>query len=117
MTVFGGSIGAGELAGGVDISIVSGLSPALLSMAVSLPFGFASLLLSCEAPLASLESSPLEAGPVFSPPFHDGNSQTTPVKLFNERGFLLHLRQGLPDLSRARRPALMAPWLALGPSL
>ena len=114
MAVFGGNIGAGELAGGVDML---GLSPALLSMAISLPFGLASLLLCCEMPFVSLESPPLDIGAAFSPPFHDGNSQTTPVKLLTANDFLFHLRHGLPDLSRARRPALIAPWLALGPSL
>lgn len=46
-----------------------------------------------------------------------GICQTTPVKLFSWKGLRSHLRQGVPVRSRARRPALMAPWLALGPSL
>lgn len=46
-----------------------------------------------------------------------GNDQTWPVKLLTVNPPFCHLRQGLPDRSRARRPALMAPWLALGPSL
>ena len=114
MVVLGGGIGAGELAGGVDIIIGSGLSPVLLS---SLPFGLASLLLCWETPFASLEPSPVDAELAFSPPLHEGSSQTVPVKLFSVNGFLFHLRQGVPDRSRARRPALIAPWLALGPSL
>lgn len=114
--MLGGSIGAGELAGGVDMSIVSGLSPELL-MAMSLPLGLASLLLCCEVSFASLDSSPFRARLGLSPPLHEGISHTTPVKLFNVNGFLSHLRQALPDRSRARRPALMAPWLALGPNL
>ncbi len=95
----------------------SGLSPALLSIAASLPLGLASLLLCCDRSLVSLDSSPFMADLGFSPPFHEGMSHTTPVKLFRANGFLPHLRQGAPDRSRARRPALIAPWLALGPSL
>jgi len=48
---------------------------------------------------------------------HRGISQTTPVKLLSRKPPLVHFRHGLPDRSRARRPALMAPWFALGPSL
>ena len=47
----------------------------------------------------------------------DGRCHTTPVKLLTLKPFFSHLRQGLPVRSRARRPALMAPWLAFGPSL
>lgn len=43
--------------------------------------------------------------------------QTTPVKLLSWNGLRSHLRHGAPVRSRARRPALIAPWLALGPSL
>lgn len=46
-----------------------------------------------------------------------GIPQTTPVKLFSWNGLRSHLRHGLPVRSRARRPALIAPWLAFGPSL
>ena len=48
---------------------------------------------------------------------HDGSCHATPVKLLTLNPVRSHLRQGLPERSRARRPALMAPWLALGPSL
>lgn len=48
---------------------------------------------------------------------HVGSCQTTPVKLFSCRGLRSHLRQGAPERSRARRPAFIAPVLALGPSL
>lgn len=41
----------------------------------------------------------------------------TPVKLLSVKDPLAHLRHGLPERSSARSPALMAPWLALGPSL
>lgn len=46
-----------------------------------------------------------------------GISQLTPVKLFSLKLPFCHLRHGLPVRSRARRPALIAPWFALGPSL
>lgn len=49
--------------------------------------------------------------------FHRGISQTTPVNVFILNPPFAHLRQGLPVRSRARNPALIAPWLALGPSL
>lgn len=47
----------------------------------------------------------------------EGISQTTPVKVLRWKPDLAHLLHGLPVLSRARSPALIAPWLALGPSL
>lgn len=40
-----------------------------------------------------------------------------PVKDLSWRGLRSHFRHGLPVRSRARSPALMAPVLALGPSL
>ena len=43
--------------------------------------------------------------------------QVTPVKVLSENPDFFHLLHGFPDLSRARSPALIAPWLALGPSL
>jgi hypothetical protein len=46
-----------------------------------------------------------------------GISQLTPVKLLSRKPPFCHLRQGFPERSRALRPALIAPWLALGPSL
>lgn len=46
-----------------------------------------------------------------------GSCQRIPVKLFNWNGFRCHLRHGAPVRSSARRPALIAPVLALGPSL
>jgi len=45
-----------------------------------------------------------------------GTAQLTPVKLRSWKPFFSHFRHGFPVRSRARRPALMAPWLALGPS-
>lgn len=38
-----------------------------------------------------------------------GSSQVTPVKLLILKEPLCHFRHGLPDRSRARRPALIAP--------
>lgn len=46
-----------------------------------------------------------------------GSCQRIPVKLFNWNGLRSHLRHGAPVRSSARRPALIAPVLALGPSL
>lgn len=46
-----------------------------------------------------------------------GISHAVPVKLLMLKPPLAHLRQGAPERSSARRPALMAPWFALGPSL
>lgn len=40
-----------------------------------------------------------------------------PVNDLMENPPRAHLRQGAPERSSARRPAFMAPWLALGPSL
>lgn len=45
-----------------------------------------------------------------------GISHSTPVKVLRRKPPRFHLRQGLPERSRARSPALMAPWFALGPS-
>lgn len=92
----------------VDIAIGSLGSQRLLSIATSLSVGLTSLLLCMEMSFVSLESSPLRYDS-FSRPFHDGMSQATPVKLLTENGLRLHLRHGFPDLSRARRPALIAP--------
>jgi hypothetical protein len=80
------------------------------------------LLLCIEISLASLdESCPLTPYPLavddLSVPFQDGSSHDTPVKLLTANPLRIHLRQGAPVRSRARRPALIAPWLALGPSL
>lgn len=75
-------MGGGELAAGVETIIGSGWSPTLLSIAVSLSVGFMSLLLCCEISFTSLESSPFSNIGV-SPPFQEGISHMTPVKLFN----------------------------------
>ena len=101
----------GELAIGVKMAMGS---PALL-MATSLSGCFISLVLCCEVSLTSLDESPL-TNFIFSPPFQEGTSHATPVKLFTENGLRCHRRQGAPVLSRARRPALMALSAAFGPS-
>lgn len=63
------------------------------------------------------ESEALSANADLSEPFQLGNSQAWPVKLFNVNPFFSHRRQGVPDLSSARRLALIKPVFALGPSL
>lgn len=47
---------------------------------------------------------------------HAGSCHWMPVKLFSCSGWRSHRRHGAPERSRARRPALIAPVLALGPS-
>lgn len=65
-----------------------------------------------ESLLTSSAKAELRAGA-----FHEGTSHTTPVKLRSLKPFFSHLRTlNLPVRSRARRPALIAPWFALGPS-
>lgn len=118
----GAGAGAGDEAlrlGMLCISTSPPFSPPTLLLAVLLfswPFSslFSLLLLSAESAGVSSESpSPLGLGGAV----HRLISQTTPVKLLSVKLPLAHLRHGFPDRSRARRPALMAPWLAFGPSL
>ena len=72
-----------------------------------------SLLLSPDA-----EPSPdVPSAAIFGGAFHRGISQMTPVKLLTVKPPFCHLRHGLPLRSSARKPAFIAPWLALGPSL
>jgi hypothetical protein len=71
-----------------------------------------SLLLSPDA-----ESPEVPSAFTFGGAVQRGISQVTPVKLLSLKLPFCHLRHGFPDRSRARRPALIAPWLALGPSL
>lgn len=66
---------------------------------------------------AAAESSEGGCDTILGGAFQRGISQTTPVKLFSWKPPLCQRRQGAPERSRARRPALIAPWLALGPSL
>ena len=110
-------MGAGELAA----TILGGIlcrSPSAALLLCSLLSWLPSLLFS----LLLLSADPVESGLTLSGrdlggAVQRGTSHKTPVKLFNLKPPLAHLRQGLPDRSRARRPALIAPWFALGPSL
>jgi hypothetical protein len=109
--------GAGELALSLLLALLpsSRSAPPLLfslfSLAIWLLYLF-SLLLSPDA-----ESPDVPSALTFGGAVQRGISQTTPVKLLSVKLPFCHLRQGLPDRSRARRPALIAPWLAFGPSL
>lgn len=109
--------GAGEdaiwLAAVLLLLPISTSGPLLLFSLSTWLLSLFSLLLSSDVePSAGLFSTV-----IFGGAFHRGISQTTPVKLLTLKLSFCHLRHGLPDRSRARRPALMAPWLALGPSL
>ena len=113
-------MGAGDEAWTLATLCTSPSAPLLLLLMLLLllfgswPFSlFSLLLLSADG---GAESSVLVSS-FLGGAVHRGTSQMTPVKLFNLNPPLAHLRQGLPDRSSARRPALMAPWLALGPSL
>lgn len=88
----------------------------LLTLLGSMPFSLFSLLLLLSAEAAA-DASVLPSSRAFGGAVQRGTSQTTPVKLLSVNPPRFHLRQGLPERSRARRPALMAPWFALGPSL
>lgn len=109
------AMGAGELAwilGGMLRGSPSTLL-VLFSLFIWLPSLFSLLLLSAEAVGSSLGASGLGFGGAVQ----RGISHKTPVNDFSLKPPLDHLRQGAPDRSRARRPALIAPWLAFGPSL
>ena len=107
----------GELAtwaSGFDLWGVS-IKPALLLF--SLGTALLSLIFAVSlVPVVSLLTSPFSSTVVFLGERQVGTDQLMPVKLLSWNPFFSHLRQGFPDRSRARRPALMAPWLALGPS-
>lgn len=110
-------MGGGELAAGVETSILSGWSPEWLPAAASLfSLGLWSLLLCIDISLLLLSDVPLASAEV-SDPLQLDTSQTWPVKLLSCRPFRAHFRQGVPVRSRALRLALMNPVLALGPSL
>ncbi len=98
---------------------ISASAPLLLLLALlpSWPFSLFSLLLLLSAADGAPDSPLLDSGSFFGGAVHLGTSQTTPVKLLSLKPPRAHLRQGLPLLSSARRPALIAPWFALGPSL
>lgn len=111
------AIGAGEEAGTLVALRISASAPLLLFTALlSAGVSLFSLLLLLSAD-AALESPVLDSGAFLGGAVQRGISHTVPVKLLRVKPPRFHLRQGLPERSRARRPALIAPWFALGPSL
>lgn len=113
------AIGAGELAGtlpgALRTSASTPLLKALLASLFTCSFSLFSLvLLSAEA---AADPSAVDSSNSLGGAVQRGTSQTMPVKLLRTKPPFAHLRHGLPDRSRARSPALIAPWFALGPSL
>jgi hypothetical protein len=105
-------IGAGELAGMLGALVIS-TSAALTLFSLSMwLLSLFSLLL---PPDEEDSASPLMVS--FGGAFHRGISQMAPVKVLIWKLPFCHFRHGFPVRSSARRPALIAPWLALGPSL
>lgn len=106
-------MGAGELASSLEAAgtgspdRLESLGTALLSMV-----GLMSVLLEL-----SLFTSPLNVDEAPRGADQEPTSHDTPVKLLRPKPLRSHLRHGFPDRSSARRPALMAPMLAFGPSL
>ena len=96
--------GAGELA------TTEGLTAGLLSLPTLLLLF--SLLWLLEVPCSLSEPNAFGFGVR-----HEGISQTLPVNDLILKPVLSHFLQALPVRSRARSPALIAPWFALGPSL
>jgi hypothetical protein len=111
--------GAGEFTAatlGAPLCISTSTPALLVSLLTWLAPSLFSLLLSSAEAVA--ESSALAAsGFALGGALQREISQTTPVKLLRVKLLLPHFLQGLPLRSSARRPALMAPMLALGPSL
>lgn len=108
-------MGAGELAmplSGVGAGVLtSPLRPLFSLMAL-----LSSLILESLDPVESLLTSSGNAA-ALGGAFHDGKSNTTPVKLLILKPFFSHLRHlNFPVRSSALRFALIAPWLAFGPS-
>lgn len=135
-----GTGAGGELAGTLCISTSWLLVPFTFSMPFGVPLGtplvvFSSVLTSlfCSAfplvpslfsftlPLvdasADSPSGLASSGTGLGGAFHLLIPQVMPVKLLSWKVPLVHFRHGFPDRSRARKPALIAPWLAFGPSL
>ena len=106
--------GAGELAKPLSAD-GTGVPASPMAPLFSLMALLSSLILVSLEPVLSLLTSS-EKTDDFLGARQLGTSQATPVKLRIWKPFFSHLRQGLPVRSRARRPALMAPMLALGPS-
>jgi len=65
----------------------------------------------------SLLTSPLNVELARSGADQEPRDHDMPVKDLSWKPLRSHLRQGLPERSRARRPAFMAPVFAFGPSL
>ncbi len=110
----GGRLGAGD-----ETRLLLVMSTSAAPLLLFSLFSLSIWLLSLFSLLLSPEEDPAESPSIFcfGGAVHRGISQTTPVKLFSVKLPFDHLRHGLPVRSRARRPALIAPWLALGPSL
>ncbi len=100
-------IGAGELALMLGALCISTSPPLLLLSLLTCSFSLFSLLLPSTE--ADADSSAAGSGLGLGGAVQRGISQTTPVKLFSRNPPLAHFRQGFPERSRARRPALMAP--------
>lgn len=113
------AIGAGEDTCTLGALCISP-SPALLLLPALFPscaFSLFSLPLLLSADGAAVESSAPGSGCFLGGAVQRGISHCTPVNVLSLKLPRAHLRHGLPDLSSARRPALIAPWFALGPSL
>lgn len=95
-----------SLGAALPVRLTLSVSPLTLGLALGLTLALAS------APSSSVPDSVL--GGLGARQV--GTSQTTPVKLLSWKGLRSQRRQGAPLRSRARSPALIAPWLALGPS-
>jgi len=108
--------GAGEVAILAGRGVSSPSPELLFSLGIMLPSRLALLSLSPVSRAPSLPSGSRSS--FFGLGVRQmGTRQNIPVKLFSSNGFRCHFRQGAPVRSSARRPALMAPWFALGPSL
>src|SRR5690349_4050628 len=94
-----------------ELAMSTSWTPLLFSLSTWL-FSLFSLLL-----LPDAEPSDWPLTVTFGGARQRGMSQLVPVKLLMLKPPFCHLRQGAPERSRARSPALIAPWLALGPSL
>ena len=101
--------GAGDEAWLLGALCISTSLPLLLLLALlaSWPFSLFSLVLPSAD--AAAESSVLDSGAFFWGATQRGISHVTPVKLLSWKPPLAHRLQGLPERSRARRPALIAP--------
>lgn len=111
-------MGAGELLP-LPVKAAYSTSPELLfSLWAALALLLASLLLlPVSSPFFASELTTSSANLGFGGALQVGTCHTIPVKLLRLKLLRSHFRQGFPVRSRARRPALIAPWFAFGPSL